>query len=93
MTRRTKIDPIEHSSEFVEEAGKNVLVLHNDDVNSFDFVIKSLVEVCKHNGEQAEQCAYITHYKGECDIKVGSYEFLTPMCESLRARGLSVTID
>lgn len=93
MARKTEINPKDHSNECLDDKAKNVLVLHNDDVNSFDFVIKSLVEVCKHNGEQAEQCAYITHYKGACDIKVGSYDFLSPMRESLRARGLSVTID
>lgn len=69
------------------------LVLHNDDVNTFDFVIDSLIDVCRHNTEQAEQCAYITHHKGKCDVKKGAYDLLVPMKEKLFGKGLSVTID
>lgn len=69
------------------------LVLHNDEVNTFDFVIDSLVDVCRHNVEQAEQCAYITHHKGKCDVKKGDYDVLVPMKEKLISKGLSITID
>ncbi|MGC9331525.1 MAG: ATP-dependent Clp protease adaptor ClpS [Bacteroidales bacterium] len=69
------------------------MVLYNDDVNSFDFVIDSLVEVCKHDHTQAEQCAYITHFKGKCDVKTGKYDDLKPMKDALIVRGLTVKIE
>ncbi|MDR1864225.1 MAG: ATP-dependent Clp protease adaptor ClpS [Bacteroidales bacterium] len=69
------------------------LILHNDDVHTFDYVITSLIEICKHDVHQAEQCAYIVHYKGKCDVKKGSYDFLHPMKDRLADKGLSVTID
>jgi len=69
------------------------LVLYNDDVNSFDYVISCLVEVCEHDFIQAEQCAFITHFKGKCDIKKGDYKSLKPMKQNLVDKGLRVTID
>jgi ATP-dependent Clp protease adaptor protein ClpS len=69
------------------------LILHNDDVNSFDFVIETLVAVCDHNPLQAEQCAYIVHHNGKCGIKKGIFADLKPMCETLLNKGLSATID
>ena len=54
-----------------EENAENKLVLYNDDVNTFDFVIESLIEVCKHTLEQAEQCTMLVHYKGKCTVKTG----------------------
>jgi ATP-dependent Clp protease adaptor protein ClpS len=69
------------------------LILHNDDVHSFDYVIESLVEVCKMDSTQAEQCTYLVHYKGKCDIKKGSYEVLKPFREGLVERELKATID
>ena len=62
--------------EFVEE--EKSLLLLNDDVNTFDYVIETLVKVCKHTYEQAETCAMITHYKGKCVVKSGTYEELEP---------------
>ena len=59
------------------------LLLLNDDVNTFDYVIKTLMEVCEHTFEQAETCAWITHYKGKCVVKSGSYEYLEPYYVSL----------
>ncbi|MEW6470147.1 MAG: ATP-dependent Clp protease adaptor ClpS [Bacteroidota bacterium] len=69
------------------------LVLYNDDVNTFDHVIESLVKICGHEPEQAEQCAYIIHYKGKCTVKSGEFNKLRPMCEALLERGLSATIE
>ena len=69
------------------------LILHNDDINTFNYVIDTLCEVCKHNEAQAEQCALITHYKGKCDIRKGSLEELTVIKDILLKRKLSVTID
>ena len=71
----------------------NELILYNDDINTFDFVIESLVEVCGHEFEQAEQCALIAHFKGRCLIKSGSYEELKGMSEELTLRRLTVTIE
>jgi ATP-dependent Clp protease adaptor protein ClpS len=76
----------------VDELEKSILVLHNDEFNTFDFVIESLIKVCKHTTEQAEQCTWLVHYKGKCDVKSGSYEFLEPMCTALLNRGLSAEI-
>lgn len=72
---------------------ENMLVLHNDDVHTFDFVIESLVDVCEHNTVQAEQCTFIIHFKGKCDVKKGSFDFLKPMKDGLIERGLNATID
>ncbi|HOK38904.1 MAG: ATP-dependent Clp protease adaptor ClpS [Bacteroidales bacterium] len=69
------------------------LVLYNDDINTFDYVMSCLIEVCDHNIIQAEQCAMITHYKGKCDIKKGSYSKLQVMKEQLIEKGLRVSIE
>lgn len=69
------------------------LILFNDEVNTFDHVIHSLVEVCGHTKEQAEQCAIITHYKGKCSIMGGSVSELLSMKNMLNHRGLSAEID
>lgn len=69
------------------------LILHNDDFNTFDFVIETLVEVCDHEPEQAEQSAYIVHFKGKCSVKKGSYEDLKPRYEKMKNKMLTVTIN
>jgi ATP-dependent Clp protease adaptor protein ClpS len=69
------------------------LILHNDDFNTFDFVIDSLVEICNHEHEQAEQCAIITHFKGKCNVKTGDYQQLKQMSDEMTLRGLTVSID
>ncbi|WP_172914357.1 ATP-dependent Clp protease adaptor ClpS [Capnocytophaga canis] len=69
------------------------LVLYNDDVNTFDHVIDTLVRVCDHTYEQAEQCAIIVHYKGKCDVKSGAYKTLEPMCTALLNADLSAEIE
>jgi ATP-dependent Clp protease adaptor protein ClpS len=68
------------------------IVLFNDDVNSFDFVIESLMDVCGHEALQAEQCTLLVHYKGKCEVKKGDYDTLEPMCTALLDRGLSAEI-
>jgi ATP-dependent Clp protease adaptor protein ClpS len=72
--------------------GRN-LILHNDDYNTFDYVIETLVDVCEHDVIQAEQCAHIVHFKGKCDVKRGSYEYLKPRKDELINKGLNATID
>lgn len=72
---------------------ENSLILHNDDIHTFDYVIESLMDVCEHSTIQAEQCTFIIHYKGKCDVRKGSFDFLRPMKDSLIERGLNATID
>jgi len=69
------------------------LILHNDDYNSFDWVITCLMKVCNHEYEQASQCAHSVHFKGECDVKYGDYEKISAMKDKLASAGLSVTIE
>ena len=68
------------------------IILFNDDVNTFDWVITSLIEVCEHTLEQAEQCSIIVHYRGKCSVKSGEYDELKPKCSALLDRGLSAEI-
>jgi ATP-dependent Clp protease adaptor protein ClpS len=69
------------------------LILYNDDINTFEHVIKSLVEVCGHDSVQAEQCALIVHFKGSCEVKIGIPEVLNAMCKSLNAKGLNSKVE
>lgn len=69
------------------------LVVWNDEVNSFDWVIQTLIEVCNHSTEQAEQCAMIIHTQGKYAVKQGSYEELKPLCDAITDRGIGATIE
>jgi len=69
------------------------LIIYNDDVNTFDFVIDSLIKVCGHETLQAEQCTFLIHYAGKCAVKRGEYTKLEPMCTALLDRGLSAQIE
>jgi ATP-dependent Clp protease adaptor protein ClpS len=69
------------------------LIVHNDDFNTFNFVIQTLIEVCKHEKEQAEQCTIIIHFKGKCTVKSGDFQNLKPMYEEILRRGITVTIE
>jgi ATP-dependent Clp protease adaptor protein ClpS len=71
----------------------NSLILHNDEVHSFDYVINALIEICNHNQEQAAQCTLLTHYKGKCDVKKGEFKILKPLKRALTDRKLIATID
>lgn len=71
---------------------KHEIILHNDDVNTFDFVIESLISVCEHTLEQAEQCTVLVHYKGKCAVKTGEYDELKPKCSKLQELGLSAEL-
>lgn len=75
-----------------QEVYQHEIVLHNDDVNTFDHVIHSLVTVCDHTTEQAEQCATLVHYKGKCTVKSGEYKDLEPRCSKLLQLGLSAEL-
>lgn len=69
------------------------LIVWNDDVNTFEWVIESLIEICHHSHEQAEQCAFLIHHKGKYAVKQGSYEKLKPMCEAITDRGIGATVE
>ncbi|MFI2744010.1 ATP-dependent Clp protease adaptor ClpS [Zhouia sp. PK063] len=70
----------------------NEIVLYNDEVNTFDHVIETLMDACEHTPEQAEQCSLIVHYNGKCTVKTGAYEDLRPRCSKLLEAGLSAEI-
>ena len=69
------------------------LIVYNDDVNTFDWVIESLIEVCSHTPEQAEQCSIIIHYKGKAAVKNGPEEVLEPMKNELLNRGIDASVE
>ncbi|CAA0242084.1 ATP-dependent Clp protease adaptor ClpS [Tenacibaculum maritimum] len=90
MSTQEKIQ--EQADVLEQEALQHEIVLHNDDVNTFDYVIHSLVDVCEHTLEQAEQCTVLVHYKGKCTVKSGSYEDLESRCSKLLQLGLSAEL-
>lgn len=74
-------------------ASNHEIILYNDDVNTFDHVIETLIRVCEHDSIQAEQCALLVHYKGKCGVKTGSFDELKPKCTQLLEAGLSAEIN
>ena len=93
MDRNLTSRPHKSESENIKDHQGSILVLHNDDVNSFDYVIESLVEVCDHSPIQAEQCTMIAHYKGKCEVKSGDLEALKAQRYQLVSKGLKATIE
>ena len=69
------------------------LIVWNDEVNTFDWVIETLMEVCGHSHEQAEQCSYFIHFQGKYAVKQGSYEELKPQCDAITERGIGATVE
>ena len=69
------------------------LIVWNDEVNSFEWVIETLVEVCGHTSEQAEQCALLIHTQGTYSVKHGTYDDLKPMCDAITDRGIGATVE
>jgi ATP-dependent Clp protease adaptor protein ClpS len=69
------------------------LIVWNDEVNTFQWVIETLMEVCGHSYEQAEQCAYIIHFQGKYAVKKGSYDDLKPMCDAITDRSIGATVE
>ena len=84
---------LKHVKDSDIKKGNPVLVLLNDDIHTFDYVINALVQICEHSPEQAEQCALITHFKGKCDISKGKYEKLKSQKDALTEKGLKAVID
>ena len=72
---------------------KKDLIVFNDDFNTFDHVIDSLIKVCKHKPIQAEQCTWIVHHNGKCQVKRGDFDTLEPMCTALLDRGITAEIQ
>jgi ATP-dependent Clp protease adaptor protein ClpS len=75
-----------------ETQQQNEIVLYNDEINTFDHVIETLIGVCDHTPEQAEQCSIIVHHNGKCTVKTGDYDDLKPRCSKLLQAGLSAEI-
>lgn len=72
---------------------QHVLCLHNDNIHSFDYVVETLMEVCGHTSDQAEQCAYLTHYKGKSEVKVGNLADLSALQKQLEDKGLTISVE
>lgn len=89
---------LDHTQEITTEKNqividKSELIVFNDDVNTFDWVIKCFMEVCNHTEIQSEQLSLIVHYKGKAVVKTGNFEYLKPMKDALIERGLSAAIE
>ena len=85
--------PQKLSSDGIDSQNRAILVLHNDDFNTFDYVMEMLVEICEHSLTQAEQCATITHFKGKCEVKSGTVSEMKELRYQLISRGLKATVD
>ena len=90
MSTKEKI--LEEVDVLEQEINQHEIVLYNDDVNTFDFVINSLISVCDHSAEQAEQCTWLVHFKGKCTVKTGEFDDLKPRCSKLLELGLSAEL-
>ncbi len=89
----TKIQENEETDLLTDLENTCMLIIWNDEVNSFDWVIETLISVCKHTAEQAEQCAMLIHTKGKYAVKEGGYDSLKPMCNAITERGINATIE
>ncbi len=93
MTHKIKDKPLIRDKKDSEGSEFHFLVLFNDEIHTFDYVIESLIEICNHSYVQAEQCAIITHFKGRCEIKKGIRIDLEPMQTAFSKKGLITSID
>jgi ATP-dependent Clp protease adaptor protein ClpS len=87
---KERTDSFEKTEQY--QGFEHELILFNDDVNTFDFVIETLIDVCGHDPVTAEQCALVAHFNGKCMIKAGDTNELNPMAEEMTDRGLTVSI-
>ena len=85
--------PQKIGSEETNSQKQAILVLHNDNINTFDYVMEILVEVCEHSMTQAEQCATITHYKGKCEVRTGTFTDMKELRFQLISKGLKASVD
>ncbi|MFZ9756197.1 MAG: ATP-dependent Clp protease adaptor ClpS [Bacteroidia bacterium] len=87
----TQVSP--EAEELLQTGLEWSLVLYNDDVNTFEWVIDCLVKYCAHTAMQAEQCAWFVHLKGKYAVKHGNYAQLRPVCDVLQECGLSAVLE
>lgn len=92
ITSNSKESPEVAENVLVKNDQEHEIILYNDDVNTFDHVIRCLIKICEHTFMQAEQCAYLVHFTGKCIVKTGSLEDLTPRCTALLNEGLSAEV-
>ncbi|PID67665.1 MAG: hypothetical protein CR968_05550 [Flavobacteriia bacterium] len=90
MSTKEKIKELLNPKEDLSQ--KHEIILFNDDVNTFDFVIDALMDICEHDLIQAEQCTMLVHYKGKATVKTGSFTDLKPRCSKLLQKGLSAEL-
>lgn len=90
MSTKEKIQ--EDISVAEKESNQNEIIVYNDDVNTFDHVINTLIYACDHTPEQAEQCTILVHYKGKCTVKTGDFNELKPRCTILLDAGINAEI-
>ena len=88
----TEVEVLEEIDLAVDDIKLYAIVIFNDDVNSFDHVIETLIELCEHSHEQAEQCTLIIHFKGKCAVKNGDLDDLTPIRNAICERGITAEI-
>lgn len=92
MTKPNTIELIEEGTATI--SGEECrLIVWNDEVNTFDWVIETLIDVCKHTQEQAEQCALLIHTQGKYAVKEGVFEVLKPLCDEITERGIGATVE
>ena len=92
MSTKEKIQEQQDVDVLKKEVPQHEIVLYNDDIHTFDYVIDALIDVCEHDYIQAEQCTVLVHYKGKCSVKTGDFEELKPKCSKLLQLGLSAEI-
>lgn len=94
MTMDIEFDIKEDVSVLEDIGEENVrdLMVYNDDFNTFEHVINTLIKICKHDVNQAEQCTFLIHYKGKCSVKKGIYDELKPMREGISSEGIKAAI-
>ncbi|MBX9781968.1 MAG: ATP-dependent Clp protease adaptor ClpS [Chitinophagaceae bacterium] len=89
----TKTKELFETDVLTEVEAPCTLIVWNDEVNTFEWVIETLMDVCGHTQEQAEQCAWLIHYKGKYAVKSGNYDELKPMCDEITDRGIGATVE
>jgi ATP-dependent Clp protease adaptor protein ClpS len=92
-TPKENIKPSSFDNTLVEVQDPLQLIVWNDEINTFEWVIETLVAVCGQTHEQAEQCAYIIHFRGKYAVKQGEYDELKPMCDAITERGIGATLE
>lgn len=93
MNRKKEFEEKSNVENSADNGSDYSLILHNDDVHDFEYVINSLIDICNHEPVQAEQCTFLVHYRGMCDVKIGKYDQLKSMYDRLIERELTVSIN